>query len=93
MDIQKAAQYLSQDESPTLEFKQEWYTDEDKSQAKLKKNEMVRDILSLANGNASTAGQDAYLILGAADQKTTRRSEPYLIYQMKYGHQPKSWTT
>lgn len=60
---------LSQPEGSALDFKQEWYQLEGKEETpKRQKQELVKDILSLANGNTNTAGQDAYLIIGAADK-------------------------
>lgn len=61
---------LGQEESATLEFKRELYKIEDPN-GKIKRrqrDELIKDILSLANGNASAAGKIAYLIIGADDK-------------------------
>jgi hypothetical protein len=62
------AALLSQQEGGTLEFKREWYRlEEDPKQKELQKAELVKDILSLANGSVETAGETAVLIVGASD--------------------------
>lgn len=57
-------------ESPTLEFKSEWYKI-DKSYPQdtreFETGELIKDVLSLANRNADFAGDTAYLIIGVAD--------------------------
>jgi hypothetical protein len=61
---------LKRPESPTLDFKSEWYKiDSDNSKAvETQKGELIKDILSLANGNANVAGETAYLIIGVSDE-------------------------
>ena len=61
---------LGQKESATLEFKRELYTIEDSDgEAKQRqRDELTKDILSLANGSASVTGRTAYLIIGADDK-------------------------
>jgi hypothetical protein len=61
---------LQQPEGPTLDFKQQWYSVYAKGAARERqKDELIKDILSLANGTVQTAGQTAYLIIGAADEQ------------------------
>jgi len=57
-------------ETPTLEFKSTFYTLQDVlgNENKRQKDEMLRDILALANGSIETVGQPAYLIFGVSDQ-------------------------
>jgi hypothetical protein len=71
MEFTLLSNLLLQPEGPTLEFKSEWYkfkkgegTDEGRTR---QKGELIKDILALANGNASVAGETAYLIIGASD--------------------------
>ncbi|MDA0245345.1 MAG: ATP-binding protein [Chloroflexi bacterium] len=62
---------LAQDENGWLEFKREMYKVLDK-QAKdynWQKAELVKDILSLANGNIQSAGNIAYLIIGVENTR------------------------
>ncbi len=69
MDSQMVGRLLQRPESATLEFKRKFY-DIDAANGEAKKRqrcEMVKDILSLANGNANVAGETAYLIIGADD--------------------------
>jgi hypothetical protein len=67
MDPYTLRQLLTQPESPTLEFKQEMYKldSPDGNTKRRQGNELIKDILSLANGNANVAGETAYLIIGA----------------------------
>src|SRR5258707_368246 len=61
---------LRQEEVPNVEWKRQWFkydTDRRKTQNQLK-HELVRDILALANINASYAGTAGRLIVGAADK-------------------------
>ncbi len=69
MDIEKLAKLLQSQESSTLEFKKEWYKLESEKEetSKRQKNEMIRDILSLANGNVQNVEKSGYLIIGAED--------------------------
>lgn len=70
VDATTLQQLLEQPESATLEFKQAMYkiNDRDGDTKKHHRGELIKDILSLANGNASVAGQTSYLVIGAADQ-------------------------
>lgn len=69
MNIERIQYLLSQEEGANLEFKQEFYKiDADSQEArKRQRHELIKDILSLANGNESVAGEPAYLIVGAGD--------------------------
>jgi hypothetical protein len=60
---------IDQPESPSLEFKRELHRifDKDKNIKDRHRDEFIRDILSLANGNTTTAGEKAYLIIGVED--------------------------
>lgn len=61
---------LRAQEGPTLEFKSSWYAiDSDNQAAKsCQRDELIKDVLALANGSTSTAGETAHLIIGAHDQ-------------------------
>lgn len=67
---------LSLDESGWLDFKREMYKVADRKAKDYdwQKNEMVRDILSLVNGNTHAAGKPAYLVIGAADELNRDKS-------------------
>ena len=62
---------LSREEGANLEFKRQWYDLENSNSqiAKANKGEMIKDILSLANGNTNVAGEESYLVIGASDDK------------------------
>ena len=71
MEAQQLRKLLGQDESATLEFKSEPYRidhKDDKTKAR-QRDELIKDILALANGNSIIAGDTAYLIIGADDKK------------------------
>lgn len=59
-------QLLSQQEGVKLEFKRDMYKIYDKNAEATprEKDEMIKDIISLANGNPSYAGEKGYLIIG-----------------------------
>lgn len=67
MDQQEALKLLSRPESETLEFKREGYllNHGDRKVKSRQRDEMIKDILALANGSTITAGETAYLIIGA----------------------------
>lgn len=71
MDIEQLKSLLLQEENSTLEFKSQQYLidDEDDKVKKRQRDELIKDILSLANGNSITAGDRAYLIIGAENKK------------------------
>jgi|SRR5579859_6639608 len=60
---------LRRSESPTLDFKRQWYKNESTAPEGLERlrHEFVKDILSLANGNESVAAEDKHLVIGADD--------------------------
>ncbi|NTW03407.1 MAG: ATP-binding protein, partial [Oscillochloris sp.] len=60
---------LSKPEGATLDFKRKFYLLDDPNQQVKEKQrgEFIKDVLALANGNAVTAGETAYLIIGADD--------------------------
>ena len=61
---------LTQDESSSLEFKSEWYKLKGIAEGtRREKDELVKDILALANGNAESAGETAFMVVGAEDQR------------------------
>lgn len=69
MDHDQLRTLINQPESTTLEFKQEFYAIDHPDQKEKEKHrgELIKDVLSLANGNAATAGEMAYLIIGPTD--------------------------
>ena len=70
MDSQQLRQLISQPEGLKLDFKRELHKlkDPDKDYAKKQRDEFIRDILSLTNGNVNTAEQKGYLIIGVGDE-------------------------
>ena len=63
-------QLLSYPESPNLDFKRKFYSiyDSDQKVKAFQRDELIKDILALANNNTTTAGEKAYLIIGADDK-------------------------
>ncbi|MDD9180233.1 MULTISPECIES: NACHT domain-containing protein [Aliivibrio] len=57
---------LSKDESPTLEFKRQWYWDNDtcKDDMSDKWGELLKDLISLSNGYLGHTNKNRYLIFG-----------------------------
>lgn len=68
MDTKQLKQLLQQPESPTLEFKQELKIYSKGDGARRERDELKRDLLSLANGNARVAGETKHLVIGRVDQ-------------------------
>ena len=70
MDSQQLRQLISQPEGLKLDFKRELHKLKDPNQdyAKKQRDEFIRDILSLTNGNVNTAEQKGYLIIGVGDE-------------------------
>jgi hypothetical protein len=62
---------LARDEGPILEFKVEIHhiDDENEKVRNQQKDEFIKDIIALANGNTVYAGETAYLVLGAENKK------------------------
>lgn len=67
MKLKKLLQLLSQKEGANLEFKRQFYGiyGDDNEAKRRQKHEMIKDIISLANGNESVAGESSFLIIGA----------------------------
>ncbi len=70
MDEILLTKLLRRQEGANLEFKRKWYELEssDPKKAEADKGEMIKDILSLANGNTNVAGEESYLVIGASDE-------------------------
>ncbi len=70
MDCQQLRQLIRQPEGLKLDFKRELHKlkHSDKDYAKQQRDEFIRDILSLTNGNVNTAEQKGYLIIGVGDE-------------------------
>jgi hypothetical protein len=70
MDQIKLRKLLSSPEGPNLEFKRYFHAIKhaDPIVKGYQRDELIRDIVSLANNNTSTAGDNAYLIIGADDR-------------------------
>ncbi len=60
---------LDREESPVIEFKRQWYWNEDtpKSEMPDKWGELIKDLISLANGYITHAGAHRYLIVGFSE--------------------------
>lgn len=68
------ASLLEREESPTLEFKRQWYWDDSTPQVEMadKWGELQKDLISLANGYIGKVGETRYLIFGFSEtEKTT----------------------
>lgn len=65
-------QILKKDESPVLEFKKQWYWDNDTPKETMddKWGELIKDIISLSNGYIGFTGKDRYLIIGYSDSES-----------------------
>ena len=61
MDVNKLKLLITKNENAKLEFKEQWYHQS-------QKNEMIKDIISIANGNPQTIGDVGYLIIGIEDK-------------------------
>lgn len=62
MNIDELTEIISKGENEKLDFKAEWYSKE-------KKEELIKDIVSLANGNYYKIGEPAYLIFGIKESR------------------------
>ncbi len=62
---------LNKEESPTLEFKRQWYWDDLTPQEDMsdKWGELIKDIISLANGYINHVGEHRYLIIGFSEEE------------------------
>lgn len=67
MDSIRLCELLKLKENEKIEFKSKMYELEGQGKGK-QWNELIKDIISLANGNVGTANEDGYLIIGAADK-------------------------
>ena len=69
MEAIQLSALLQQGEGPTLEFKREMYRLDDMNgeTKKRQRDEFIKDVLSLANGNPVFAGETAYLFIGVDD--------------------------
>ena len=70
MDVIKLTKIINRQEGANLEFKRQWYDLENSNPkiAESARGEMIKDILSLANGNTSVAGETSFLIIGVSDE-------------------------
>jgi hypothetical protein len=70
VNSEKLRELITRSEGGALEFKRSMYllNHPDQDIKKRQKDEFIKDVLSLANGSASVAGETAYLIIGADDQ-------------------------
>ena len=70
MDPITLKKLLRKHEGANLEFKRQWYELENPTQRKAEgdKGEMIKDILSLANGNTNVAGEESYLVIGVSNE-------------------------
>lgn len=60
---------LEKEESPTLEFKRQWYWNDSTLPNEMgdKWGELIKDLISLANGYINKAGEYRYLIIGFSE--------------------------
>lgn len=78
---------LRQPESGSLDFKREMHHvfHEKDNVRNWQQNELVRDVLSLANGNTHTVGESAYLIIGIEENEqdpTQHRLHPVSTFEL-----------
>lgn len=66
LDVYSVKQLVTQDESPILEYKKQWYWDDEtpKTEMSDKWGEFIKDIISLSNGYLDFVGKTRYLIIG-----------------------------
>jgi hypothetical protein len=77
---------LEKEESPTLEFKRQWYWDDSTLPVDMadKWGELIKDLISLANGYINKAGEYRYLIFGFSEtEKKTYNLDVSNIKQLK----------
>ncbi|WP_055731755.1 NACHT domain-containing protein [Agarivorans gilvus] len=62
---------LKREESPTLEFKRQWYWDDSTPSEEMadKWGELIKDLVSLANGYLNKVGEHRYLIFGFSEEE------------------------
>ncbi|WP_225085172.1 hypothetical protein [Pectobacterium colocasium] len=62
---------LTQDESPIIEFKKEWYWNilTPKEEMATKWGEFLKDLISLFNGYLGYVGKNRYLIFGYSESE------------------------
>jgi hypothetical protein len=62
--------FLGKNESPILEFKRQWYWDDstDASEMSVKWAELIKDIISLANGYVGKVGDTRHIIFGFCEE-------------------------
>lgn len=70
----KLVSLLARDEGPTLEFKVQIHRidDENEMARNQQRDELIKDIIALANGNTIFAGETAYLVFGAENKKNEK---------------------
>src|SRR5690606_36624784 len=77
---------LKREESPTLEFKRQWYWDDSTPSEEMadKWGELLNDLISIANGYLNNVGEHRYLIFGfSEDEKSLHSIELDKIKQLK----------
>lgn len=77
---------LEKEESPTLEFKRQWYWNDSTLPDDMadKWGELIKDLISLANGYINKAGEYRYLIFGFSEtEKKTYNLDVSNIKQLK----------
>lgn len=77
---------LGREESPTLEFKRQWYWDDNTPKVEMaeKWGELIKDIISLANGYIDKVGECRYLIFGFSEtERKTYNLDLQNVKQLK----------
>lgn len=69
MNIEKFESIVLKGENEKLDFKKEWYKDNDYN-----KKELIKDLLGLINGNPHSIGQNAFLIIGVKEERNNELS-------------------
>ena len=64
MTIEEVKKIITEDENAKVDFKREWYKNSTKDELK---NEFIKDMFSLANGDIHSIDKVSYLIIGVTD--------------------------
>ncbi|MBW3020729.1 ATP-binding protein, partial [Candidatus Woesearchaeota archaeon] len=72
INVEIIKEKIQENESPILEFKKEWYWNNNTSRTEMgnRWGEFIKDIISLSNGYSGFVGQDRYLIIGYCERES-----------------------
>ena len=72
MEIEELKAIIKEGENAKVDFKREWYKDENKDQLR---SSFVRIMFALANGDIHSINDTSYLIIGIMDEKDTTNDD------------------